>query len=508
MDDQSPDEQNAGESGAEDQRAEDQRANRDREARRSESKPEPVVAGVRFKRAGRIYYFDAQREPQLAVGDRVIVETAQGLEAGEVVIAPAQVMQAQLGTLKPIQRMATWEDLNGMARLRAGEPEALSEAVEQIARHRLPMRAVAAEYTFDGSRLTISFTSDKKRVDFRALVRDLARSLGTRVLLRQVGPRDKAKLLGGIDRCGRELCCSSWMPEFQPISIRMAKTQGLPLNPSEISGVCGKLLCCLAFEDEQYRDMRTGMPKPGARLTSAVGRGRVVDVNLLTRKVTVAWEDGTRVIVDGDEFADQRERWKRAFGEEQGGAAPRAKPPAKPERPRGGRSRDRGRATAPRDAVTRDEVTRKESQPIDPPIADGDPVAGEGRGADRPAAPAESGAEREGARGRGQRRGKPRTGEPPSEGRKRKRRRKKRPSSSSPGGAAGRPAGSSDAPTPAEAADAPAKQESPEAGKRKKRRRARRRRKRPSDGGTGERGGRGQSGGGQSGDGQNKGEDG
>ena len=314
-------------------------------SRRRGPKGPPVVAGVRFKRAGRIYYFDARRDPELSVGDRVIVDTAQGTEAGDVVIAPGQVLQTKLGRLKPIRRRATQQDLDGMVRLREREPDALAEAAAQIKKHRLPMRAVAAEYSFDGSRLTVYFTSDKKRVDFRALVRDLARSQRTRVLLRQVGPRDKAKLLGGIDRCGRELCCSSWMPEFQPISIRMAKTQGLPLNPSEISGVCGKLLCCLAFEDEQYRDMRTGMPKPGAKLTSAVGRGRVVDVNLLTRKVTVAWEDGSRVVVDGDEFADQRERWKRAFGEGQEGDPAAVKSSAREgdsARGRGGRSRSGG----------------------------------------------------------------------------------------------------------------------------------------------------------------------
>jgi len=177
------------------------------------------------------------------------------------------------------------------------------------------MKAVLAEYNYDGSQLTIYFVTDAQRVDFRDLVRDLARAFRTRVHLRQIGPRDRAKLVGGLDRCGLELCCSSWMSRFQPIGIRMAKHQNLPLNPSEISGMCGKLLCCLAFEEEQYMDMRQGLPKLGARITSAVGRGRVVDVNMLTRKVTISWETGARVVVDADEFAEQQERYRRTAAE-------------------------------------------------------------------------------------------------------------------------------------------------------------------------------------------------
>jgi cell fate regulator YaaT (PSP1 superfamily) len=148
-------------------------------------------------------------------------------------------------------------------------------------------------------------------------VRDLARELRCRVHLRQIGPRDQAKLLGGIDRCGRELCCTTWLPEFQPIAIKMAKNQGLPLNPSEISGLCGKLLCCLAFEDEQYAEMRGGMPKVGAKLVSAVGKGRVVDVNVLTRRITIAWETGARVDVSADEFAEQQARRSEALAQGQ-----------------------------------------------------------------------------------------------------------------------------------------------------------------------------------------------
>lgn len=277
--------------------------------------PRKPVVGIRFRRAGRIYYFDATGFEDLVAGDAVVVETARGHEMGNVVMAPDQLVKAETGKLKPITRCATEEDRSLRRRLKLDESDLLIRSRELIAKHNLPMKAVVAEHNFDGSRLTVYFVSEKNRVDFRALVREMAKSFRKRVLLRQIGPRDEAKLLGGIDRCGRELCCTSWMPEFQPISIRMAKNQRLPLNPSEISGVCGKLLCCLAFEDEQYVDMSKGMPKVGAKLTSAVGRGRVVDVNVVTQKVTIAWETGSRVEVDAQEFKDLRERRERAFGD-------------------------------------------------------------------------------------------------------------------------------------------------------------------------------------------------
>jgi cell fate regulator YaaT (PSP1 superfamily) len=270
-------------------------------------------AGVRFRSAGRIYYFDAAGFEDLAVSERVVVETNRGLDLGSVALAPGQVVDVALDGLKPILRRATDAEQTELARLRLREPEALQTARQRIAEHELPIKAFLAEYNFDGSRLTIYFGSEERRVDFRDLVRDLARALRTRVILHQVGPRDQAKLIGGIDRCGRELCCTSWMTEFEPISIKMAKTQRLPLNPAEISGVCGKLLCCLAFEDEQYRDMSDGLPRVGARMTSAVGSGRVVDVNVLARRITIQWETGGRVEGDADELAEQQARRTQAF---------------------------------------------------------------------------------------------------------------------------------------------------------------------------------------------------
>jgi cell fate regulator YaaT (PSP1 superfamily) len=277
-----------------------------------------VLTGVRLRGAGKVYYFDAEGSEDLAVGDRVLVETSRGREAGWVVIAPGQVVGAtDIPDLKPILRRATWDDLTLMAQLRLKESAALEQVRHRIAAHELPMRAVLAEYNCDGSRLTVYFVSERQRVDFRDLVHDLAGALRTRVHLRQIGPRDQAKLVGGVDRCGRELCCAMWLTEFQPISIRMAKNQSLPLNPSEISGVCGKLLCCLAFEDEHYAEMRSGLPKVGAKLTSADARGKVVDVNVLTRRITIEWQAGTRVEVDAEAFAELQSRKDELGGESQ-----------------------------------------------------------------------------------------------------------------------------------------------------------------------------------------------
>ncbi|MFI0607182.1 MAG: stage 0 sporulation family protein [Anaerolineae bacterium] len=277
---------------------------------------QPVV-GVRFKRAGKIYYFGVgDRSTVMSVGDRVVADTQRGLEMGRIVLSPEQIVDNKgLGRLKNITRLASDDDLAGEQEAKDMERRAVGAARAEIERLRLPMHAVVAEGAFDGSRVTVFFLSDEAQVDSRELVRILSEQLKVRVNLRQIGPRDRAKLLGGIDRCGRELCCSTWITEFQPIQIRMAKNQQLPLNPSEISGVCGKLLCCLSFEDDQYSEMNKGLPKIGASLISAVGRGRVVDVNVLTRLITISWETGARITVAGDEFAEQQDRRAKAIAQ-------------------------------------------------------------------------------------------------------------------------------------------------------------------------------------------------
>jgi cell fate regulator YaaT (PSP1 superfamily) len=212
------------------------------------------IVGVRFKRAGKAYYFDAAGF-DLKVDDYVVVKTARGLEMGKVMIAPKQVLASEVTKeLKPVVRKAEPDDIKQAQEFEAKEAEALSECGELITKLGLPMKLLGAEYNLNGSRLTFFFSA-AERVDFRDLVRELNSRFKTKVELRQLGPRDETKLVGGFGRCGRPLCCMNFLTEFSPVSIRMAKEQDLPLNPMKISGVCGRLLCCLAYESEQYHDM-------------------------------------------------------------------------------------------------------------------------------------------------------------------------------------------------------------------------------------------------------------
>jgi cell fate regulator YaaT (PSP1 superfamily) len=255
------------------------------------------IVGVRFKQAGKIYYFDPTGFEDLKTGDYVIVETARGVEAGRVTIPPTEVPSDEVpSALKPIQRRADWRDLTQMEHYRLQEPRALAVASEKVAQNGLPMKLVQADYNFDGSHLTIFFTAEK-RVDFRELVRDLAKALRTRVELRQIGVRDEAKLLDGYGRCGRRLCCSSWLSDFTPVSIRMAKQQDLPLNPSEISGLCGRLLCCLTYENEYYALVKEKLPQVGTRVRTPHGSGKVIGVNVIRETVTVELDSEATVEV-------------------------------------------------------------------------------------------------------------------------------------------------------------------------------------------------------------------
>lgn len=258
-----------------------------------------TIVGIRFRPAGRIYHFDPQGQ-SFTTGQYVIVETVRGIEAGRVVIAPKKVAESDLSDpLKPVLRLATEEELRMMLSYKSKEKEALILCDERIAQHKLPMKLVEAEYTFDGSRLTFYFTADE-RVDFRALVRDLAAAFRTRIELRQIGARDQAKLQGGVGICGKTLCCSSWITEFGVISIKMAKEQGLPLNPSKISGVCGRLLCCLAYENDNYIQAKQQMPPIGAILNTPSGPGKVVSVNVPRNSVEVMLESGVTIQVPVD----------------------------------------------------------------------------------------------------------------------------------------------------------------------------------------------------------------
>jgi cell fate regulator YaaT (PSP1 superfamily) len=253
-----------------------------------------TIVGIRFRPAGRIYHFDPQGQ-SFTTGQYVIVETVRGIEAGRVVIAAKKMAESDLSDpLKPVLRLATEEELRMMLSYKSKEKEALVLCAVRIAQHNLPMKLVESEYTFDGSRLTFYFTADE-RVDFRALVRDLAAMFRTRIELRQIGARDQAKLQGGVGICGKTLCCSSWITEFGVVSIKMAKEQGLPLNPSKISGVCGRLLCCLSYENDNYIQAKQQMPQIGAWLNTPSGPGKVVSVNVPTNSVEVMLESGVTI---------------------------------------------------------------------------------------------------------------------------------------------------------------------------------------------------------------------
>lgn len=256
----------------------------------------PLVIGVRFEPAAKVYYFDPTGFENLAVGEYVIVDTARGEEVGKVVIAPREVSDQEIvGRLKGIQRQATALDLAQLATYRYKEREALERCSQKAKECNLPMKVVRAEYNYDGSRLVFFFVSET-RVDFRELVRDLAQSFKAHIELRQIGVRDEAKLIGGIGRCGLTLCCATWLTDFNPVSIKMAKQQDLPLSPMEISGVCGRLLCCLAYENEAYTAAKARLPKQGEIIDTAHGRGKIVQVNVIKEAVQVELE--SQVIVE------------------------------------------------------------------------------------------------------------------------------------------------------------------------------------------------------------------
>ncbi len=264
------------------------------------------IVGIRFKRAGRVYYFDPAGI-DLKANDHVVVQTTRGLELGHVVIAPKQVLASEVtGQLKPIMRKAEDEDIERAQKLAAKESEALAECGKLITELKLPMKLVSAEYNLDESRLTFFFTAEE-RVDFRELVRKLSNRFKTRIELRQVGPRDKAKLIGGLGRCGRSLCCIDFLSEFNPVSIKMAKEQNLPLDPMKISGVCGRLMCCLVYENQQYRQMKDNLPRKGQLVSIPTGVGKVVGVNPFKETVLVEMENQATVEVPLDKITIEGE---------------------------------------------------------------------------------------------------------------------------------------------------------------------------------------------------------
>src|SRR5579885_1936727 len=264
-----------------------------------------TILGIRFRPVGLIYYFDPQGV-SYTTGQYVIVETVRGVEAGRVVLASKKIAESDLSDpLKPVLRLASEDELRMMLSFKSKEKEALVQCAYHVGQHKLPMKLVEAEYTFDGSRLTFYFTADE-RVDFRALVRDLAATFRTRIELRQIGARDQAKLQSGVGPCGKTLCCSSWISDFGVFSIKMAKEQDLPLNPSKISGVCGRLLCCLSYENENYIKAKQHMPQIGTMLDTPSGPGRVVSINVPKSSVEVMLESGVTIQVPVEQAESPR----------------------------------------------------------------------------------------------------------------------------------------------------------------------------------------------------------
>ena len=248
------------------------------------------IIGVRFKSGGKQYYFDP-KGIQVEPGQGVIVETAKGIEYGECLKGNTMVEdEAVVAPLRPMLRVATEEDERTVARNRGTEERAFHLCQEKIAEHKLDMKLVEVEYNFEGNKILFFFTSEG-RVDFRALVKDLAGIFHTRIELRQIGVRDEAKMLGGLGICGKPFCCATFLDEFQPVSIKMAKTQNLSLNPTKISGTCGRLMCCLKYEQDAYEDAVKRMPKPESFVETPDGVGNVCQVNLLREQVKVRLDD-------------------------------------------------------------------------------------------------------------------------------------------------------------------------------------------------------------------------
>lgn len=252
------------------------------------------VVGVRFKKVGKVYYF-GPKGITLNVGDKVIVETSRGVECGEVVIAN-KMCDNIVAPLKEIIRKVNAQDLQVIANNKKKEKDAFKICEQKIAFRKLSMKLIDVECTFDNNKLLFYFSAEN-RVDFRELVKDLASIFKTRIELRQIGVRDEAKFLGGLGICGREFCCKNYLGDFQPVSIKMAKEQGLSLNPTKISGTCGRLMCCLKYEQEGYEELLKVTPKVGALVKTPNGKGYVEEVNLLTGKLKVKVENNDIPII-------------------------------------------------------------------------------------------------------------------------------------------------------------------------------------------------------------------
>ena len=404
------------------------------------------VISVRFKDNGKTYYFDPADTP-IQTGDYVIVETARGVECGEVVQGVKEIADAAVPkALKPITRMADSVDIRRMRQNREDEKRAYRTCQECIARHGLEMKLVEAEYTLDRSKIMFYFTADG-RVDFRELVKDLAGVFRSRIELRQIGVRDEAKMLGGLGICGRPFCCASYMDEFVPVSIKMAKTQNLSLNPTKISGTCGRLMCCLKYEQDAYEDAIKRMPKAESFVVTPDGPGNVSDINVLKETVNVRLDerpDAPRcyhncevcVLRNGkgsrEGIAVPKERPERYvepvaaeemlipnlfadYGTDTSadGDAAEARPSRR--RSRGGRRRGgSGKAAAPAETTAPQQVEPKKEKPTNKPAKPQPPVPTSEKDAEAPRREGAGGQRRRSSRGRGGRGNAP-SGKPAAE---------------------------------------------------------------------------------------------
>ncbi len=265
-----------------------------------------TVVAIQFNYLGKKYYFSTNNL-DLHRKDFVVVETIRGLELGEVVSDVMQISDEEIvSPLKPILRLANYEDLKTHKENVDKESQVMKKTADLVNMNRLEMKLLNCEYTLDRSKLIIYFTAEG-RVDFRELVKDLANEFHVRIELRQVGARDGAKVIGGIGPCGRQTCCTTFLREFEPVSIKMAKNQNLSLNPSNISGICGKLLCCIRYEDDNYRDFKKQMPNLNSLVWTLDGRGKVVDINYSMQSLTVQFRDGNSKVYDINDVADTKE---------------------------------------------------------------------------------------------------------------------------------------------------------------------------------------------------------
>ena len=298
------------------------------DADRNERKP-LIEVGVRFRHNPKVYSFVAEGM-RLSIGDNVLVRSEKGVDMGEVMEMRGRVSAERSDELMPVVRKASEDDLEHLAEQQRREKQALSICAEKIEEHGLPMKLIDASLSFDNTRLVFYFSADG-RVDFRALVRDLAKTFRLRIELRQIGVRDEAKLLGGLGPCGRRLCCKTFMRDFEPVGIRVAKDQGLALNPNKISGLCDRLMCCLLFEHDTYCKLRDRLPTRGDRVMTEHGPAKVKDVHLLKEELEVELQDGTEVSVKvgdlrrrdeappGDQPAAESDDGSRDSGGEQAG---------------------------------------------------------------------------------------------------------------------------------------------------------------------------------------------